>query len=333
MRNQICLVALLGVLALAGATTAQTFLDGFNYMTGTNIPGYTEQRGDWQATGVSVQSQTGVTFQELTYDKIKDTDCCVEVLAIYDTAAPQLQYTGPILRYSGSGTTASFFMIKVQDNGTPRDGWDYYFTYFYNGSSFSSVGMAAAISPPTKQARVRLQVLDQGSSVLVQIYIDTDLDGKWDITKSTTTSYGLGQKGLIGVNGYQNAIADNLKFFDACLWLAGTPQIGSLVKLSGRGLAGLNYQGACSFSNTGIPVGGGRVIPLAADNLFFLSMTNPLIFQLFQGTTAVNGDFTMGINIPNIPALAGVTIYTSAITYSTFGLAEIAPDVEVTFVP
>ncbi|MBN2489341.1 MAG: hypothetical protein JXQ29_00630 [Planctomycetes bacterium] len=334
MRKHLFFLAALGLVALAGAAVAQTFSDGFLYKPGTTIPGYTEQRGDWQATGVAVQSQAGVSYQELTYDKIKDTDCCVEVLAVYDTATPGLMYTGPLLRYSGAGSTASYFMVKVQDNGTPRDGWDYYFTYYYDGVSMKGMGLSSPISPPTKQARVRLQVLDQGASVLFQVFIDTDLDGKWNITNSTTTTtYGLGQSGLIGINGYQNAIADDLKFFDACLWLTATPQIGTLVKLAGRGQGGLNYQGACSFANTGISLGSGRKAPLALDSLFFLSLSSPGIFQNFSGTTAVSGDFTMGIKIPSLPALAGLTIYTSAITYNRLGVAEICPDVEVTFVP
>lgn len=333
MRKHLFLVTAVGVLVLAGFAAAQTFMDGFNYATGTNIPGYTEQRGDWQATGAAVQSQAGVGYQELTHQKIVDLDCCVEVLAIYDFATPGLMYTGPILRYSGAGATAKYFMIKVQDNGTPRDGWDTYYTYFYNGTSMSSVGLTGSISPPAKQVRVRMQVVDQGTSALVEIFLDTNLDGKWDIARSTSYStYGVGQRGAIGINGYQNAIADNLKYFDGCLWRTGTPKVGTLVKFAGRSAIGLNYQGACSFGNAAIPVGSGRVVPLAPDTLFFTSLTTPAIFQNFAGTTSASGDFTMGINIPNLPALVGVTSYTSAITYDALGIAEICPDVEVTIV-
>jgi hypothetical protein len=328
-----CFAALLGGLLIGASGVAQTFSDPFSYTPGTNIPGYTEQRGDWKATGTEIQADPTVTFQELTFDKITDLDCCVETLAIYDANSPALMYTGPLLRHTGQGSTANYIMIKLQDNGSPYTGYDRGFTYYCNGSSFSYIGTYFDINPPTQRARVRLQAVDIFPSVQVHTYVDTDLDGKWDIVRVATIASGFGQAGKIGVAGYRNALADDLKFFDAALWLAGTPQIGTAVKIPGRGQGGLNYLGACSFSRTGIPIDSGRSVPLTPDALFFTSLLNPVIFQNFQGSTGASGDFTMVLNIPNLAGLVGVTIYSSAITYNALGVAEIAPDVEVTFTP
>jgi len=321
-------------LALAAGTgAAQTFLDPFLYPPGTMIPGYTEQRGDWTVVANQVKAQAGISNQELTTDVISDRDGCAEVLAIFDTAAPDLQRTGPILRHSGTGATATYFMIKVQDNTSPYNAFDSYFVYWYNGASFLSTGLSAAGLPPSTAIRTRLQVIEETGGVRLQMFLDTNVDGKWDIVRSAVTTQGIGSSGRIGINGARGVIADDLKYFDATLYLDGTPAVGNPVNLKGRGTAGLGYVGACSLGHSGIPIGGGRSIPLDLDSLLLLSLSLPSVFQNFQGTTDANGDFTMTLNTPAAPQLAGFTIWSSAVTFDQSGVREIAPDVEITFVP
>ena len=315
------------VLGSAGwAAGAQQFMDGFNYPSGTTIPGYTEHVGDWKATGAEVQAQSGISSQTLVHNQIQGRDVCVEVLAIYDTTIPGIQRTGPIIRFTGSGSSANYFYLKVQDNGTPYNGFDYYFVYYQGGSSVMSGAM-----PETKKARARLQVVDEGSTVTVQVYIDTDLDGLWDVVASQTTTSGLGVTGGIGINGARSVMADDFKFFDATLYLAGTPRVGTSVNLKGRASANQPYVGGCSFGHTGTPLSATKAIPIDLDNLFVLSITNPVIFGNFLGLTDGNGDFTMTLNIPAIPQLAGITIWSTAVTANVQGIMEIAPDVEITF--
>ena len=124
---------------VAVSAPAQNYVDFFNYPAGTVVPGFTEQRGDWMCTGSMVSAQAGVTFQELTLDGVNDTDACAEILAVYNSSAPGLQYAGPIVRYSGSGSTATYFMIKVQDNGSPYTGL---------GTTSTSTSATALHSPP-----------------------------------------------------------------------------------------------------------------------------------------------------------------------------------------
>lgn len=327
--------ALLLSAAVGAAAPAQTFHDPFNHPPSTTISGYTEQRGDWMALGTAVQSNASTTFQELTYDSITALDCCVETVCNYDSAAPQLQYCGPIARYTGSGASANFFMVKVQDNSTPYDGWDRAFVY-YHSPGFGSVGIPFYdITPTSKQTRVRLQVVDQGAMVLVQVWLDTDNDGKWDHAASAMTANHFGKAGRIGVNGYRNAIVDDLRFFDVPLWLAGPAQIGTTVAMPGRGTANHGYVGACSLSRGAIPIGGGRAVPLAADPLFFTTFPSapPSVFSSFQGFCDPLGDFAMGLAIPKAAGLVGATIYASGVTYDRTGITGICPDVEVTFQP
>jgi hypothetical protein len=322
---------ILGLGLACGAASGQWFSDPFNYPASTTIPGYTEQRGDWSCSGTDVRAQATVTQQELTNDTYADKDGCVEVVAIYDTKNPALIYAGPILRHSGSGSSATYFMVKVQDNASGSGGFNSYFTYFYNGSGFSSVGISGSGLTNFTQARVRLQVIEQASSVLVQIYIDSNMDGMWDIVKSVTTTLGVGTSGRIGINGYRNAIVDDLKFFNGTLYLVGTPKIGTAVTLPGRGSPNLSYVGACSFSNSGFNLLG-RTIPLGFDPLLYLSFVAPPIFTNFQGITDAAGDFTMTLNIPSAPVLVGLPIWSAAVTLDAKGqLVEVTPDVEIQF--
>jgi hypothetical protein len=322
-----CLTVALSL--LCGVAVGQQFYDPFSYSPGTNIPGYTEHVGDWKATGTQVQCQAGISSQTLILNAVQDQDACVETLATYDMTVPGIQRTGPILRFTGSGSSANYFYLKLQDNGGTLDGWDTYWVYYQGGSNV----MTGTISPVTKSARARLQVIEDAAGVRVQVYIDTDLDGLWDIVKSTTTTNGKGVSGGIGINGARSALADDLKYFNATLYLNGTPKIGTAVTLPGRGSPNHGYIGACSFGHSGFPVVGGRSVPLSLEPLLFVTLGNalPMIFQSLQGRTDAQGDFTMSVAIPPVPALVGFTIWASAVTLSPTGIAEIAPDTEITF--
>jgi len=313
---------------LCGVAVSQQVFDPFNYAPGTTIPGYTEHVGDWKATGTQVQRQAGISSQTLIHNTIKDKDACAETIAIYDVTVPGIQRTGPVLRFSGSGSSGNYFYLKLQDNGGTLDGWDTYWVYYQGGGNV----MTGTISPVTKAARARLQVIEEAAAVRVQVFIDTDLDGLWDIVRSSTTTSGTGTSGGVGINGARSALADDLKYFNATLYLNGTPKIGTSVTLNGRGIPNEPYVGACSFGNTGFPIGAGRTVPLDLDSLFWASLATPSIFQNFLGLTSASGDFTMTLNIPPIPQLAGITIWTSAVTVTVAGFQEIAPDVEITFV-
>jgi len=326
LREAICLILLSGL--LCGVAISQQFFDPFNYPPGTNIPGYTEHVGDWQATGTQVQGKDGIVGQTLIHNTIKDQDMCVETVAVYDATNPKVQRTGPIVRFSGSGSGATYYYLKVQDNGSPYNGFDRFFVYYQGGSGSVLTGAI----PETKKARARLQVIEEATSVRIQVFIDTDMDGLWDVVSSTLTANGAGSSGGIGINGSQTVIADDLKYFNATLYLNGTPKVGTSVTLDGRSIPNEPYVGACSFGNSGFSIGAGRTVPLDLDSLFWASLSTPAIFQNFLGLTSANGDFTMTLNIPPITQLIGITIWSSAVTVTIAGFQEVAPDVEITFV-
>lgn len=319
---------MLGVVLASGAS-GQNFIDPFNYPAGTTVPGYTENRGDWSCLGTTVRAQQLSTAQELTFDSVTDGDAAVELLAIYNTAAPALQFVGPIVRYSGASAT-SFFMIKLQDNTTPYTGFDRFFVY-YNGSAFGI--NFQDINPPTTAARVRIQAVDEVGSgnTRVNVYVDTDLDGLWNYTAETTTTLGYGTVGRIGIAGYGGAIADDLEYFPATLRGGALPTIGTSMPIYGRGSNNVLYLAAASLGHTGFSAGGGVWVPLDLDLMFDLSVNTPSIFQNFFGFTAPDGTFTLTLNIPNLPQLVGGTIWVGAVTTTGTSVLEVAPEVQVTF--
>jgi hypothetical protein len=67
------------------------------------------------------------------------------------------------------------------------------------------------------------------------------------------------------------------------------------------------YIAGASFTErvAGIPFGN-RYFPMAADPLFFLSQVAPGVFASFQGVLDTNGVASGGVNVPGVPALAGL---------------------------
>jgi hypothetical protein len=319
----------IAALAFLGLATAQTFTDRFDYPPGTTIPGYTEQWGNWTATGGTIRTQTIPSHQHLTRDGSLDRDACVEVLAHYDVFQAQASYLGPVLGHVNMGIASQYLVLRLEDAGAPSGGWDSFGVYRYVDSLITSLNVGGTLTPPARSVRARLQVTDEpGGARHVQVFLDTNLDGLWDVTRDATPALVPAQAGRFGVAGFGPAIADDLRYFDATLYLFDPPRVGNPVRFFGRGLPSRNWQGACSLGHSGIPIGGGRAIPLDADALLSVSLS----FPGFAGVTDASGNFTMILSVPSAPALVGLRVWCSAVTWSA-GIDEIAPDVEVTIVP
>ncbi len=99
----------------------------------------------------------------------------------------------------------------------------------------------------------------------------------------------------------------------ADLSLRAIPRPGSPVQIDLHAPSEANkpYVLAASFGNSGIPIGGNRVVPLALDNLFLLTALNqvPALFQNYTGILDVNGRATATLVVAPIPQLAGVVVH------------------------
>jgi len=110
--------------------------------------------------------------------------------------------------------------------------------------------------------------------------------------------------------------------------LRGTPYE---VRLTIPSEATKGYFAAASLGTLpGIPVGGGRIVPLNPDVFFFLSIQVPLIFSNFQGVLSANGTATLTVNIPGVAQLLGFRFFLGAITFDGGGIRAITEPLGVT---
>ena len=254
------------------------------------------------------------TFQELLLAGTNGLDQACEVTCVYDMAAPGLMYAGPIVRYDAS--TGTYLMVKVQDNGGARNGWDTIFVYYYDGTRFTGIGVGGGnISPPSLRARVRMQAIDIGGTTRVDIGIDADMDGVFEILRSGTTTRATGQSGEIGVNGYRNAIVDDLSWYNRALVVDSLPTVGSTGNtLTGSAGPGDGFVVGMSASATsGFPALGVNV-PIDFDPLLATIIGNPAFFPGLIGVANPQGQFTATYDLPNLPSLSGATLYACTLT-------------------
>lgn len=118
--------------------------------------------------------------------------------------------------------------------------------------------------------------------------------------------------------------------------LNGAPVAGANVTcdMSSAADAGRPYAAAFSFSNTpGIALPDSRVVPLNIDALFLLStMANPF----FSNTTGVldgAGNGSVGVAIPNVGGIAGITFYAGAVAIdggAPSGISTVFPSLQIT---
>jgi len=228
-----------------------------------------------------------------------------------------------LLRRSGA-KRGDLIMVKVQDNNSSGD-FDSIWLYERPGGATSKTSITGFL-----KARVRLAVLDRTAVA----YVDDNMDGVWDhiLTRSLTAT---AKPGPVGVDGFGGVLIDDFALFDGVIIddpNSPKPTPGVEVKFKIRGFPNAPYQAATSLGNRGIVLFDGRIIPLSTDNMFAASATNvlPMIFKNFRGICDGQGDSTIAIAIPNVPALKGITLYTAFVNYSGSSLLNISNDHQVT---
>ncbi|MBN2492449.1 MAG: hypothetical protein JXQ29_16495 [Planctomycetes bacterium] len=317
VRRAATLTALVLGLA-AGLASGQSLLEHFDYPAATTIPNWgVEFGGDWSATGSAVASDVQTGWQYLLRDAVQDRDGVVEALVRYDAPA-HLQAAGPIARATIRDNVLRTYLVKTQDNsrtgtGSFNTGYLYYYesplvflrlAYF----SFSSVSTLV---------RTRILVMDEASSVRVMGFWDLDLDGVWDHRVTVQNGAGFGEAGRVGLNGFSRCLVDEWRYFDACLYARDpAPRPGQTLELVARSRPNAVYLAASSLARTGIPLGGGKIIPLWPDCLMVASRDWPGIFRNFTGVFDAAGDAALEVVIPAVPALVGQVFYTAFVALS-----------------
>ena len=316
-------------LLLGTALGAQVLVETFTYPNGPTIPGWTGGPGSWSINNGRLTA-TGSGWRYITRDGLKAKDCVMD--GEFFLIGSALQFGGLTARHPGGSTTTNLVMCKIQNNSSPGPVTAFNRGYVYEqpgGSVYTDVPL-----PRPTSCFCRMVILDTNAWMLV----DADQDGIFEMTVGPRPLTSVLQAGLVGMNSYGACEMDNFKYYNAVIFddpASPKPQPGASLKFVLRGKAGAGYQAASSFGRAGIPVGSGWSIPLTADPLFFLTVSGavPALFSNYASFLDINGDGSVKVHLPGVPALVGITIFTAFVTYDPSGILEISNDHQVTILP
>jgi hypothetical protein len=299
-------ITIVSSLLLSATLSAQAFIDTFSYPNGNLIPGWTQQRGTWQVQSgrLSVTSGSSV-WAYITKDGITSTNCVIDGTFYYNTATA-VQFGGLATRHPGGNVDTNLLMTKIQNNGGIAD-FDRVFCY-ERGATGSSY---ADIVGGTQVAHFRMVTLDNE----FWCEVDANMDGYYELVLPPRPITLVTAAGLVGMSSYQTTEMDDFEYFDAVLAPQpnAAPRIGTNYDLRLVTTMPLAvYVGALSLGNAGIPLGGGRAIPLSADA--FAVNTFAVAGLGLVGVTDANGRAAVSIPLPPIAALVGMRLFTSFVT-------------------
>jgi len=313
---------------IVGAASSQIWMDAFNYPNGTTMGVWSEVAGDWQVNNSMAEAEAKFLWQYAVQPNMTYRDCAAQCLVIKNTGVTHtLQFGGIALRCNGANDTV---MVKVQNNNysVNQTKFDCIWLYEKPGGSVSSLNLT-----PFARATVRLLVLDQRA----EAHVDADLDGLWDY-KVVRTLTSTPKNAPVGIDGFGGVQIDDFMLFDGVI-LDDTaslpPKPGNEIRFVMRGFPNAQYVAASSLGNVGIPLPDGRIIPLAPDSMFLATAQNflPTLFKNYRGSMDGNGDAACSIDLPNLPALVGITVHTAFINVGGGFILNISNDHQSTIIP
>jgi len=317
------------ILILLGTSlSAQVFVEPFNYPNGPNIPGWTTVNGSWAINNGRLYA-TGSGWRYINRTGLTAKDCVMDAEFFLITSA--LQFGGLTARHPGGSSTTNLVMCKIQNNSSPGPATAFNRCYIYERPG-ASVYKDVPIPRPTS-VFCRMIILDKNAWMLV----DADKNGIFEMVVGPKVLTSVFTSGLAGMNSYGPCEMDNFKFYNAVIINDSgnpTPRPGVALQFNLRGKPSHSYQAASSLGRTGIPIGSGRIIPLAADPLFFLSASGaaPAMFANYSYSLDPGGNGFVRIALPKLPALVGITFFTAFVTFDTSGINGISNDHQVTIV-
>jgi hypothetical protein len=305
MRNMRHLgIAALVLAALASAGAAQQIFETFPKV-GAPIPGWTDRVSPWTVKDVgggdtrAESSPSGHSYLTRTNHSASigavqalltgvTNTCNGGVVFRYDTSA-----TNGIRAYgASSGGQAAYAVLMIDAPGVSRQ----------------------YVSLPSRIKNVVCRLLVQGTEARAQFDIDPP-DGKWDYE---FTLNGVPTSGSEwGPYAWNGSWADDVKFFDAAIFRRSTfgqPNIGTTVALDLYApTANAPYVLIPSLMSGMIALPNGWFSPIVPDALSGAAPLLPAVFQGFVGNLDGSGTATARLAIPNVPALAGVTVWVAGV--------------------
>jgi len=189
-------------------------------------------------------------------------------------------------------------------------------TNFTNGPIVVHPGGLEVISPDGVVSRIPGadpgDVFEAGAAKLV----------RWDQTHSgrlAPAGEHVARFTFFGAAGNVVTVEKKFQITNDRLTVSGDPLPGLDLRfrLDSPRAAGTRYQLACSFStDPGIALPGNRLLGLAPDTLFFLSVfAGQGIFHDFSGALDADGTADASVSIPDLPELLGVRIHAAYVTF------------------
>lgn len=313
------------IVLISGSVVAQTWMDSFTYAAGPLPAPWKLYRGTFAATGSAAEAEFRSIYQYALEPARVLRDGVVQCDVIYNPKGKgNLQFGGVTLRCNnptGGLYGADMVLMKVQGSGGFTAIW---ITELTPTAQFYAKDITGI--NPFSRATVRLIAVD--SRLTVQV--DTNSDRRWDhvIEKTGRIQVKAGPMGFLGYNG---VLIDNFKQFDAVAYGnrgSTRPQPGKTVMIELRGRPGHAYQAATALATSGIGLGPARAIPLQFDGVFLTSLLGlaPSLFQDFTGRLDTAGDGRVSVVIPLLPALVGVSFFTSFVNHDASGITAISND-------
>ncbi len=321
----------------SGLADAQVWVDSFDY-SGTQLGTWKEFRGDWQARNRKAEAEAKFRWQYALQTSRLYRDCALQCRVVYNKGALHtLQFGGLTMRcnnpsFPTNNAGADLLMAKVQNNDFTKypDTFNSLWVYELDAMGEDYTTALRTLKPTFSSATLRMIALDQR----VVARVDTDGDGRWEHQVERLVALPA-KPGPVGISGFGGVHVDDFKIFDAvCLDDPNqfNPVPGGEIRFVLRGAPAAPYQAAASLGNSGIPVSGGRTIPLAPDPLLVLSVSNtlPTVFKQFTGVCDVRGDAAISILLPASPGLKGITLHVGFVNLGGGAVLNISNDHAVT---
>ena len=306
MRNALLIATL-----VASTLPSQQLIDSFSYPDGPVPPIWVARTGSWVIRSGRLAATSGALWAYITHIGPQPVNSVLDGEFFYGTT-PGVQFGGLTSRNQGLNTDSMTVMCKIQDNGGTAD-LDSVWLYERGGTGAT---VTSPVAPPTQSAYCRMITLDNN----VWFHVDANKDGIFEQVvgpKALTTMLGTG---YVGMNAYQSTEMDNFEYFDAVLMPdpSSSPRIGTSYKVDMTApLTQMTPSLAMlSLGNAGIPLGGGRAIPLSLDPMFSLGLTLAGPLGLVQLTDNA-GKASYRMPIPNDAAFVGLGLFMSAVTVDT----------------
>ena len=293
---------------LAVALPAQQLTETFSYPDGP-APGWTNQTlVQTVKSGRLVPSGTKSPHY-ITLNAFPNVGASVVDVDVYYPTLVGLHYGGLTARHPGGSGSVGQVYAKLQDNSAV--GYGYYSSMYV----YEAPGSATSLITGINTLAATLRLITVGRTAWVQL--DKDKDGVFDHTLTRAFAAATTKdRGLVGVTGYNLSEMDDFKFYDAVVLADPTtpPKINTTYKLTFDAelvaAAPTPWLVAFSLGKAGIPLGGGRRLPLSLDVLF-----NATVGMGFTGLlTATAPQGVVSLPLPNDPGLVGLRIFAAGVT-------------------